>query len=274
MGIRVHKVIGYGLTDLKFKRGKHGSKTMVDPRINWGRLHDRMEEMHDTGGGAFLSWAEENWKDLLKLEAEERHRPLADVESFSSICPFLMKDFFQRHKGWSVGDCVVHQDEFGLANVLLLIPPMQAYNGDGGWKRYDDTIDWIEESFLRRTRNRVVRLQCSGLYPYDGFVVRFRDPKPGIWPAAERKDGPSVKLDANGLPNWMLAREYNMLVGRWDPGRVPPMVEGELLEHLKGDWRPEIPSELLALMWWMRDCFNDFAVVRDGLRPLLYVYWS
>jgi hypothetical protein len=275
MGIRVNKVVGYGLTDLRYKRDKHHlCKEMSDPRIDWDGFGDMCDRAYATGGPAFMSWAEKNWEDLLRLETEEWHLPMARVKEFSSICPFLLKDFFKRHKEWNLGRCIVHRNEFGLPGVLLLVPPMQAHEGVSGWMRHDDTIDWIEESMLHQARNRVVKLPCTGIYPYEGTMVRFRDPPPGIWTKPVPASEPELKIDSEGRPVVLPGQAYNMLIGRWDPGRLEPMAQGALLEHLKNDWRPRLPSELLALLWWMRDCFEDFSAVRDGLRPLLYVHWG
>lgn len=278
MGIRVHKIVGYGLTDLAFEKDeKRYSQEMTDPRINWKRLRRTWERMHDTRGRAFMAWATRNWEDLLRLEAEERRRPLGDVRKFSSICPFLLKDFFKRHKEWTLGGCVVHDDEYGLPNVMVFIPPMQAHAGDGGWKRWDDTIDYIEEAMIHNAHNRAVELPCTGIYPYEGYMVRFRDPKPGLWREGINPVEPDgLKVDADGWPTAMAGGAYNRLIGRWDPGRLEPLAKGEVLEHLLKDWRPPLPSELLALLWWLnkRKCFNDFEAVRNALRPLLYVYWG
>jgi hypothetical protein len=277
MGIRIHKVVGYGLTDLSFNEDKKRcSKEMTDPRIDWKRLHGLGERMCETSGRSFMNWATKHWEDLLRLEAEERRVPLEMVKEFSSICPFLLRDFFKRHREWTLGGCVVHDNEYGLPNVMVFIPPMQAHTGDGGWKRWDDTIDYIEEAIIHRADNRVVELECSGIYPYDGSMVRFRDPKPGLWRSGIKAVAEGLKVDAEGRPTAMSGQSYNMLVGRWDPGRIEPMAKGELLDHLLKDWRPPLPSELLALLRWLneKDCFNDFEAVRNGLRPILYVYWS
>lgn len=272
MGIRVHKAIGYGLMDLAFER-RDGAATMTDPRIDWRRWHKRTRRMYDIGPKSFMAWVRRNWDDLLRLEAEERREPIERVREFSLICPMLMRDFFKRHGDWSLNDCVVHQDEHGLPNVLLLLPPTQAHRGEGGWLRFDDTIDWIEETRVHGANHRVVDLDSSGIYPYDGMWVKIRDVKPGTWPEQWRRPMTGVRSGADGLPTAMLGREYNMLVGKWDPGRIPPMAEGDLLAHLRADWRPQLPTEVLAVLWWLRDCL-DFGTVRDALRPMLYVYWS
>jgi hypothetical protein len=275
MGIRVHKVVGYGLTDLTFEEDeKRYSKTMTDPRIDWKRIRKKSERMWETGPRSFMMWMKRHWETILQLEAEERRVPLEKVKEFSLICPILLKDFFKRHKSWNLGNCVVHEDEFGLPNVMVFIPPSQAHHGSGGWKRHDDTIDWIEESHVHQARARMMELPCCGIYPHDHLMVRFRDPKPGLWQPGERAGISGLKLDADGLPTAMASGDYNMLVGRWDPGKIEPMAKGELLEHLRNDWRPTLPSELMAVLLWLKDCFNDFEAIRNSLRPLLYVYWS
>ena len=60
----------------------------------------------------------------------------------------------------TLGDCLVWNDEFGIEDVLVLVPPGVL------WKRYDDHIDWAEESHRYSTDaepqcNRLVRLSVD-----------------------------------------------------------------------------------------------------------------
>jgi len=273
MGIRVVKCIGYGLTDLAFEK-KEYHQTMVDPRINWKKLQKRQEKMYEMGAKSFLTWVKRNWSAILQLEAHEHKISLEKVKEFPQFCPYLLKEFFGRHKHWDLSNCLVHDSEFGLPNVMVLIPPLHAYFGECGWKRYDDTIDWVEETWSYGQSYRVVEPNSCGIWPYDQNMVRFKDPKPGLWSDDNVKQRLiNCKVDTDGAPIKIGSADYNMLVGRWSPN-MPPTVEGDLLEHLVNDWRPQLPTELLAVMWWMRDCFPDFGVIRDALRPVLYVYWG
>ena len=114
----------------------------------------------------------------------------------------------------------------------------------------------------------------SGIYPYNGFMVRFRDPEPGIMddlgdipkklagclePGESRSDGKGF--------TFLSARLYGFLIER----KCSPR---RLREHLVNDWRPMLPEELIPVLFWFKDCFTDLRTFADSLRPLLYVYWS
>lgn len=147
MGIRVHKAVGYGC------RGFLPSEDVAS----------RLRESQDL---------------VLVLLG-----PLGDVPNVRLILPVaksVSKGFaeakmldmsismWEKPKNFptvarSIYDCRIWDDEFGVKDAILFLPPESALN----WKRYDDYIDYHEETGGRAKKqvDYFKRLKC-GLYPY------------------------------------------------------------------------------------------------------------
>lgn len=153
MGIRVHKRIGYGLTDLKVKRTRPKSDPeyeLVDPRINpHGYLGNEKRRRKAADWAPFLEkfrWSVPTGKP------GKRRREAANMEIMTA--EQVMKDL-------RVFDAVSYDGEGGLPNVLLVQPPSLVDE----WSRYDDLIDYIEESDREKADPRV-KLLRTGIFPW------------------------------------------------------------------------------------------------------------
>jgi len=93
-------------------------------------------------------------------------------------------------------------------------------------------------------------------------MIRFRDPKPGVVPPSKKDD--LLTMDASA---------YSQLVGWWDK-KQKPLVQGEALRHFLEDYRPVLPIDVTAVLWFMRDAFKDVDSFVNELRPMIYVYWG
>jgi hypothetical protein len=178
-------------------------------------------------------------------------------------------------KNWNLGQSLIHREEFGLPNVLLAIDPPSHTS----WYRYDDTIDWAEETDQYGSQNRVVRLRCPGIFPYSTRWKRIRPAESGLWHGehltplgAFYRD--QCKFSDEHGPLFIEAQVYSHLTGRWDP-QLPAEAQGPLLTHLLDDYRPPIPPGILAVLLWYEHCFPlGLQPILDEMRPLLYVWWS
>lgn len=243
MGIRVNKIIGYGLDDVKVEKYK-----IIDPRINPD--FDRGESFYDKLE-KFPDWIIEfHEKMAYMLHATCK----VDIKRARWDLTMLANSL-KRHKEegrYTYGTGFIHQVEFGMPEVMMFVP----VDNMGSWARHDDTVDWIEETHFHNQENRVVNLfketGSCGIYPYTGMIVNpFKENKM----AKSRLDG----------------QEYNVLAGRWAKG-VSPTVSQETLEHLQKDWLPVIPSSVLAMCMYL-NVFKHPKYIFD-LRPMFYVYWA
>lgn len=263
MGIRISKDLGYGVDNLRTQKGKY-MDTLSDNRIDRKKFNALHDAACDLEGKNLLDWLKKEKDDL--LEFHWKHNPVREgieKKHLDFEFKFLYQQLDQMNKAGKLDDLgggIVYHDEFGLANVLLFIPITCP-----SWSRYDDIIDYCEETYVRPAGqiNHVTRLKCSGIYPWNGRMVRFRDPKPGVL-----KEG--VKPEDF---KFIDATTYSQLIGWWDEKHAP-MAKGEFLKHLKEDYRPAFPIDLTMLIWFMRDAFRDVDSFVNELWPMIYVHWG
>ena len=169
MGIRVRKCIGYGLTDIECDEHRLVDERL-DPEGYLFHAYDVEEEGEDKypwerdGAKGYWNWLQKNFTK------DELYRgPYLDTVTFSQLKGEKKKEAVDR---WSPYRSAIHEGEFGLSNVLLVVPFCQWK----GWSRYDDSIDWAEETQAYGQENRVVVYE-QGFYPWNTFSV---DPKTGV----------------------------------------------------------------------------------------------
>ena len=280
MGIRVHKTIGYGLHDLTYKRGRN--PVMTDPRVDWKKFQKGMDDKGEVKWPAFLRWFRKHEEEVLRLYRREFPGDPSGERMWSWSASTFEQDIrvmgrkdnaLVRQSPPSPASCVHWDNEYGIPSVMLFVPPECT-----GWHRYDDSIDYIEEtdrSGLNGPRNHYRLLKGSGIYPYNNGMIRFRDPKPKpkLYPKPfiTTPNRAGTRADSKGF-TMLPASTYNRLVGTWAKGQKP-MTKGPLLRHFKEDWRPQVPFSIIALLLWL-DVFPDVEQVIDDLRPMLYVTWG
>jgi hypothetical protein len=268
MGIRIHRVLGYGITNLKKN----------DPRVDLKGYHDRYDEMHDKA--ALVAWLEAN------PERNNAISMLADGYEDNYASKFMTSQM-NRMKSKDVR-WLTHCGEGGNPKVLVLTPPSQE-----SWFRYDDTLDYYDFGCGEDMRPRVKKLtKSTGIYPWVGSVRQVRPAKdPEVQAHLEREcrkrhkgtpipdttiviEPPSVPRPEQGALR-MPGGTYNQLVGRWSKN-LAPMASGALLKHLKADWKPTLPFDLVATMEWS-GCFptmHEPEGILCDLEPMIYTYWS
>lgn len=145
MGIRVHKLLGWGLTDVKCKNGK-----IDDPRFSSfspvaGDYEDRENK-----------FTLENYKNWLKKKKRKDKDwqlswELSGVEKEE-------KDNLMR--------CFVHDAEYGNPKVFCCIPVLNFQE----WFRYDDLIDYYEVSLTGKGPINKAKILDVPIYPHLGFM--------------------------------------------------------------------------------------------------------
>lgn len=134
MGIRINKVLGYGLNDLKKN----------DPRINP------------------LGWFgnETSWLEQEELWTKERF--LIYYKNHIEW-PLYLGEI---EKCFKLHNTVIHNEEYGMSNVLCISPPWFK-----DWSRYDDIIDYLEAGCSPRNKCKVL---TYGIWPYVGRFTDLR----------------------------------------------------------------------------------------------------
>jgi len=243
MGIRVHKVVGWGVVNLQ----------KDDPRVDFAALRKGFEDAEDISLSDFRAWCGRNQSRLANLCATDHIFPTVFKHPVDEIL-YMMEDM-PDISHYDVGRAVVWGDEFLDANVLMTVPLECTHK----WIRHDDLIDWLEER-SRGATNTVKQID-TGIHPYDSHYVRYVKP-----------DSDLNILGFNGDCKVMEAATYRAQIRALDAG-LKDAQRVLYRQHLRDDWRPRIPLSIIATLAWY-DCFTDLAEFIDGLRPMLYTYWS
>lgn len=236
MGTRIRKVLGYALTDV----------APSDPRINWDSPLLDLVGCSPTFG------------DFVRhLEASG---PFEDAELEDDS---MIRAELERVSPFRVGECVVHSFDYGLPNVMVLVPP--SYSST--WLREDDVMDYIEAHLGEDGPSTDPALHdVPGIDPFDG---RWMDKTTGL------------ELNHNYVRGYRRAVELNDDTERHDvaarriciAGRPRPetplfadaATAAERLTRL-------VPGEIRELAR-LGDLFTD-PDTWTSLRPVLYTYWS
>ena len=254
MGIRIHKVMGWGLQDVKCN-----DSCIVDPRFTpekelcgvYGSYYGYVEEKIPL----FPKWIEENMQEVSavvsKASGEEDGFYKQQFEFHIRLLNTAIVEL-----GHKTPDFFTHQGEYGLPKVVVFTPL-----DCPEWSRFDCTIDHYEAGC--NSRNKVLDLTKNcGIYPYIG-MMRI----PGTIPAKS-----SIGADVPLLRAKMEPSAYNMAVGRWDK-KCPPVATGTVLKDLLENYRPVIPEAIMALIYYLR-LFKDFQKTVQEVRPMIYTYRS
>jgi len=163
MGIRIHKVVGYGITDLQTK------KFQIDDSRFHGHLWDDLtEEVHGLDNEAKTTLVMENKDLIIDLF---RKISLKDKKHAEMVFEFEILEPLRKKKNIWIPH-YIWDPEFGFSNVMLFIPVNMKQ-----WHRYDDTLDWIEDIAIHEQQNRLVELQRPP-YPYESWVEKGKHLEP------------------------------------------------------------------------------------------------
>lgn len=176
MGIRIHKVMGYGLDDLS---------PDGDARLA-GTPSGIMEAAAGADRAAFRRWLRGQAKAALEAGDEDR---AFDVEETVSMLGLARR--------WRPADSFHWDGESGLPGVLVVVPP-----GFADWSRYDDGLDYAEFAARRGFDGGAVPEVLpipGGIYPFTGALCDARDGRPVRhlpWPTVERLSRDDANVEA------------------------------------------------------------------------------
>lgn len=138
MSIRIHKSIGYGLRDFSLDR------EFLDK-------FEKLQEIDDNK--CFLSWIIENRNTIFNMVDNNK----SQIFQFD----YLLQDV-KKLSVFDLYDFIKFDNEYSLEDAIMFIP----IEVKKEWYRYDDMIDYTEETLLYKQENRW-RWIDKGLYPYD-----------------------------------------------------------------------------------------------------------
>lgn len=218
---------GYGLTDV----------TSEDPRINW-----------DSPLVNYELYSEQHTEDYLAFAAERQKICLDAI--FAKQIKKEGKELPRVYESFEMGSV-----DGGLESVLCLRPVMMPE-----WSRYDNTLDWLEETNEHDQKDRV-RVLDSGIFPYDGHM--------------DMRTGERIKGDVY----WWRNTVWNLNDKEFEPFRndeklldtladVFGMTHKEALKNVA----PLVPEEIRLLAEFGKLFTSDD--VWKQLRPMIYTWWA
>jgi hypothetical protein len=235
MGIRVHKVMGYGLTDVKCDK-----YNIADPRVNPEGIFCDYE----------TEFKVEDFMAFLKKEAKRK-----DIDTWHASFEFaFLRDLKKMKSSLDPKRCFVYDGEYGLNNVLLVVPLSRKHE----WFRYDNAIDYAEESNRGRVEKNYqcinhVREIPEGFHPWENQYWDKRTFKKIPWEIMEHRYNEKFFEDA-ALD--IVARSHG----------------SDTWKEMKENMTPVVPECVRLLCEWGQ-AFTDPSVWTQ-LRPMIYVYWS
>lgn len=265
MGIRVTKVVGYGLTGLSID--PQNKMSTNDPRINMecpALTYDYADKDSD---GSYM--------ERLQAVADRMDDPeFYDSEEFSLI--FALRSLEEELKGqnpaksFSLMHNIVYEGEYGDPGTLVIVPPGMY----SSWVRSGDHIDIIE-SYLDHEDNTdpIVRLLPSSPFPFSGRMDARTGKK--ISQSLDRKIQSIARLE-HALKNSKVLNEE--LRGDITKGlsRIQEDVSNDVdvasYEEFQQTVVPMVPVEVRDFVQWS-GIFQDPESWKD-LRPMLYTYWA
>lgn len=250
MGIRVHKVIGWGLDDLQCENSE-----IVDERI---KTEDLWESQDDNNSRTFLKWLTDNKEKAIEL--------LSDVNQESNPSAVSLNLIIHQLKEQDKVVYGLQWSEFS-PHIMLFMPP-----DERRWGRCDDCIDYYEETASHGQEDRVQDLtKHCGIYPYIYMYRKASFPKDkNTLPDDQIADQYELVKNTYRFSRRYSPSVYNQLVGRWSD--ADPMATGETLQLLLDHYRPAIADSVI-LYTYFADIFTDWRKTVEDLRPMIYTYW-
>ena len=235
MSLRIRKVLGYALTAV----------VPSDPRINWSSPLLDLVGVRPTFND-FVSH--------LEAAGPFEDPELEDVD--------MVRAGVGDQLPYRLGSCVVHSFDYGLPNVMVLVPPSYAST----WIQVDNPFDYVEAHLGGEADTSPALHDVPGIDPFDG---RWMDKETGL------------ELNHNYVRGYRRALELNADAGQYDiaaqritvAGRPRPetplfadaATAAERLTRL-------VPGEIRELAL-LGNLFTDPGTWAS-LRPVLYMYWS
>lgn len=241
MGLKINKVLGYGLLDVK-----SNGYNVDDDRFLFQSMPEHLYSIDER---EFLNWFMQNQEECISVLASF-NRTKEDTVCNGFALRWMNRDIKDGFKKPEHHTPLTYDGDYGLPNVMVF--NAMEYKD---WIRRDDTIDYYESGCSPQNNAYVLPNSC-GIYPHLGMY-----PKCGV----------SIPADVS-MTYPISPSLYNQLTGEWD-NKQSPLAEGKMLEHFLNDYRPDIPDSII-LMAYRYGFLNDWKRTLCELRPMIYIYWN
>lgn len=232
--------MGYGLTDVKTRKWK-----IADGRIN--TKSPLLDYDSDVKLSDYIDWLEAR-------QAED------DLGHFNIDCYYVKEtrepgyDWYKQTGVFEPAGLVHHGIEYMEKNVLLIRP---LFFED--WRRYDDPLDYIEETFKSDDGQiNWYREIPGGIFPYSGSFMNA-------------KTGDYLK---NGIDLWRYLTwdSFKNILTEDQFDKVSQEFGFNDTADARINLKPIVPECVKDLCEWGK-LFKDPGAWKQ-LRPLIYTYWS
>lgn len=238
MGIRIHKALGWGLSDVQ---------PGTDPRVNWGAEPFRYE---GRAGAEYAAWVEEN---SCARQPDAPYWFTLDRALLSSRSPEA-----ERFRAARVWESVTYSPEYGMPEVLVIRPFTQRE-----WSRFDDAIDFAAESVDHPGAENRCQPVRGGIFPHTGLFMDAETGENLPHGVIEWVRVRNAIADQGRDPDEM-DQALMKLAAQLTPYATRAEADARIV--------PRVPEEIRDVAAFLR-LFTGDTVWRQ-LRPLLYTYWA
>lgn len=157
MGIRINKVVGWGTDSLELK----------DPE----GFDEKCEALYDLSAKEWLAWITVHEEEIYAIA---NHLVETQGRTLPCFTPKWMRALVNNPGELKLarpGRCYAFDDEFGLENAIVFWP----FNMHHKCCRYNDLIDWFEESMYLSKTDETVRFvpYDRGIHPFEKGQIPF-----------------------------------------------------------------------------------------------------
>lgn len=254
MGLRLNKVLGWGLDDLEVN----------DDRINWNRLRNRYEvDLIEYYAYILELYDFEKQKDFteqditLGMEIREIPEAFNREKKFKDLKEkeLIRWGDFRRPQLPDLHKTTIYDDEGGLESVIVFTPLREVDN----WRRYADPIDYAVHELEVEGGQDYIEPYADRLstapWPYDATWVDTRTQEP-------------IKHENLRIWRWITEESEDEEAREGVSQRALEMSYNEALRYI----RPKVPEEIVRITNFLQ-IFKDPKTVLST-EPMVYTYFS
>jgi hypothetical protein len=240
MGIRINKILGYGITDFSGFEDDLRISRELDERIN----SSEYDAAH---------FREYVYTYLRKTDWHEDYGNLIWNFYFDDRLSTKERNFFNSLRGLDSDDLfnsfVTHDTE-NDSNVLLVTNPIYK-----NWSRHDDTIDYYEENGIAKER---VKILPNGIYPMNSLYNDIRD-------------GGRIDCQIVHTIQHILGEDVDIELKNTSTSELLKATTFKNMDEYKLYCRPLIDEVVLMYLQFIGMFKSEFNV--KSFWPMLYTYW-